>query len=162
MTPPCFECGKPSQYEHYVVPKSRGGRKTVPLCGRCHALALHSSKKKHGQLIKEGLARARARGVKIGRPENLTHAGQLKGGHVSARASVRRAVEEMSDVWLIAARMKAEGYTLRAIAAYLDREGFVTRQGKSWSAVQVKRVLDRHPIPGGEMKNGDADVSQGR
>ena len=34
----CFECGSPeSIHRHHVVPKSLGGRKTVPLCYLCHA-----------------------------------------------------------------------------------------------------------------------------
>jgi hypothetical protein len=33
--------------------------------------------------------------------------------------------------------------TLRSIAAQLDAEGYVTRQGKSWCATQVMRVLNR-------------------
>jgi len=35
----CFECGEPATSRHHVVPKSRGGTKTVPLCSRCHDMA---------------------------------------------------------------------------------------------------------------------------
>jgi len=35
----CFECGKPAVNDHHVVPQSKGGKKTVPLCSRCHQLA---------------------------------------------------------------------------------------------------------------------------
>ena len=34
----CFECGKPSEFNHHVVPVSSGGTKTVPLCAICHGL----------------------------------------------------------------------------------------------------------------------------
>jgi hypothetical protein len=32
----CFECGQDAGYEYYIVPKSLGGTKTVPLCEVCH------------------------------------------------------------------------------------------------------------------------------
>ena len=33
---PCFECGKPAEHNHHVIPQSKGGTKTVPLCIKCH------------------------------------------------------------------------------------------------------------------------------
>jgi DNA invertase Pin-like site-specific DNA recombinase len=96
-----------------------------------------------GERTRDALALLKARGVKLGTPENLTREAQLKGARASATASLQRAVEDMSDVAPIAARMKAEGHTLRSIAEHLDGEGYVTRQGKSWSATQVMRVLNR-------------------
>jgi len=35
----CFECGRQATNDHHVVPESRGGKRTVPLCDRCHRLA---------------------------------------------------------------------------------------------------------------------------
>ncbi|MBE6188769.1 MAG: HNH endonuclease [Rikenellaceae bacterium] len=32
----CFECGAPAVKEHYVVPRSLGGTKRVPLCWNCY------------------------------------------------------------------------------------------------------------------------------
>ena len=34
----CFECEKQAHHNHHVVPRSRGGRRTVPLCRKCHGL----------------------------------------------------------------------------------------------------------------------------
>ena len=45
------------------------------------------------------------------------------------------------------ARLRAEGMTLRAIADRLNVEGHTTATGKPWSAVQVKRALDRQTGP---------------
>ena len=71
---PCFECGNPSNHEHHVVPRVRGGIKTVPLCLQCHSLA-HSRNKNmsHPILIKEGLDKARARGIVGGRRISLDY-----------------------------------------------------------------------------------------
>jgi DNA invertase Pin-like site-specific DNA recombinase len=96
-----------------------------------------------GERTKEALQALKAKGVILGKPENLTYAGRLKGARKTALARTAKAVEDMSDVAPIAAEMKAAGRSLREIAAHLDAEGYVTRKGGSWSAVQVKRVLDR-------------------
>jgi len=37
--------------------------------------------------------------------------------------------------------LKAEGFTLQAIADELTAQGHVTRTGKAWGAVQVLRAL---------------------
>ena len=34
----CFECEKQAHHNHHVVPRSRGGKRTVPLCCKCHGL----------------------------------------------------------------------------------------------------------------------------
>lgn len=37
MSADCFECGEPATENHHVIPKSLGGKATVPLCSECHA-----------------------------------------------------------------------------------------------------------------------------
>ena len=32
----CFECGNPAEYQYHIIPKSLGGKKTVPLCKICN------------------------------------------------------------------------------------------------------------------------------
>jgi len=45
MTEACFECGATDGLQqHHVVPRSRGGTKTIPLCGECHGKAHHRDK----------------------------------------------------------------------------------------------------------------------
>jgi DNA invertase Pin-like site-specific DNA recombinase len=39
----CFECGNTADIEHHVIPRSKGGNKTVPLCNNCHSL-VHDAK----------------------------------------------------------------------------------------------------------------------
>lgn len=63
----CFECGRPAQHAHHVVPRSLGGTRTIPLCIDCHSI-VHGQLLAGTQLIKAGLLAARARGVKLGRP----------------------------------------------------------------------------------------------
>ncbi len=33
----CFECGDMTTFNHHVVPRSVGGKKTIKLCIKCHA-----------------------------------------------------------------------------------------------------------------------------
>ena len=69
----CFECNQPAHEDHHVVPQSRGGTKTVPLCSPCHG-KVHDAKRDNSiaQLTKEGMVRAKVNGTKsgkaIGRP----------------------------------------------------------------------------------------------
>ena len=88
---------------------------------------------------KAALAARKARGLKLGKPENLTLEARKKG----AAASRQRAVQDMRSVAAYAAALREQGLSLRAIAAQLDQHGFQTRRGGTWSPTQVKRVLDR-------------------
>jgi DNA invertase Pin-like site-specific DNA recombinase len=96
-----------------------------------------------GERTKEALAMLKAKGVKLGTPENLHQAGRIKGAHKAARNRTAKAIDEMADVAETAAKMRAEGLSLNAIARALNADGGVTRKGGSWSATQVKRVLNR-------------------
>ncbi len=62
----CVECGNEAHHDHHVVPKSKGGTFTVPLCTECHAKVHGRRAMACGELIKAGIARAKAEGKKIG------------------------------------------------------------------------------------------------
>jgi hypothetical protein len=63
----CFECGEPKQDMHHIIPKSKGGTKTIPLCAKCHGLVHGRDFVKHRQLHKEGVERAKLLGKYKGR-----------------------------------------------------------------------------------------------
>jgi DNA invertase Pin-like site-specific DNA recombinase len=105
---------------------------------------------------REALKILKARGVPLGaaRPEcrNLTAEARARGAGTAARNRVARAIDDQADIASIAAELRAGGASLRQIAAHLNAEGYPTRDGSEfdpatgkggWSAVQVKRVLDR-------------------
>ncbi len=71
----CFECGEPKKDMHHIVPKSKGGKKTIPLCAKCHGLVHDKDFVKHRQLQKEGVERAKKRGIYKGRKKGT---GQTK------------------------------------------------------------------------------------
>ena len=96
---------------------------------------------------KAALAAYKARGGVLGaaRPDGrrLTPEdgvrGREKAGEVR-RANARAAVADLAPLM---AELRAEGLSLRAIAARLNDEGHTTRWGAAWNPMQVARVLER-------------------
>lgn len=50
----CFECGRPADVDHHVIPRSKGGTKTVPLCNKCHSIVHDAKLISLGELISNG------------------------------------------------------------------------------------------------------------
>jgi hypothetical protein len=114
----CWECEKESAHlhDHHVVPRSRGGTKTVPLCQLCHSKAHHRNKSMStSQLTKEGLARRKAEGYILGAPPY----GYTKQNGVlieipEEQAIIARAVELRKGGMNIAAIARELGFTYRS------------------------------------------------
>lgn len=88
---------------------------------------------------KAALAAKKAQGVQLGNRTNLPEASRA-GGASTARAADAFA----ANVLPVIASIRAAGAdTLRAIAAELNTRRIETARGGEWSAVQVKRVLER-------------------
>jgi len=64
----CFECDSKADHAHHVVPHSRGGTRTIPLCEGCHGKAHGVGINNHRKLVKEGIERAKQKGRPLGRP----------------------------------------------------------------------------------------------
>jgi DNA invertase Pin-like site-specific DNA recombinase len=62
---------------------------------------------------------------------------------IGAARNAREAVDAYATLLPAIQRMRAEGKTLRDVADHLNAQGETTRNGADWSAVQVKRILDR-------------------
>lgn len=92
---------------------------------------------------KAALAARKARGLTLGKPENLTQEAREAG----AAATRAAAVSAMRTAAAYSHNLRGQGRSLREIAAQLQAHGFRTRQGGDWSAVQVKRLLDRQAQP---------------
>jgi DNA invertase Pin-like site-specific DNA recombinase len=93
------------------------------------------------QRTKAALGAAKARGVKLGTPANLSNqlGGRAKGSATMAAKAAKRA----ADLLPLILPMKAGGASLRQIAEGLNRCGVPAPRGGDWSAVAVKRILDR-------------------
>jgi len=117
---PCFECGKPSSRKYYVVPKQRGGTKSVPLCASCLGL----TRSDMATLTKEALAKAKERGVQLGRAP-------LPADALALRAQ----------------KMRTSGMTRQAIADTLNAEGVPTlRDAERWTPSTVRGLLSRSAL----------------
>ena len=103
--------------------------------------------KRISERTRAALAAYRARGGLLGaaRPDGrrLTPELGVKGrarAREVQRAAVAAAYADLADDL---ATLRAEGLSLRAIAARLNADGHTTRRGQPWNPVQVARVLGR-------------------
>ena len=89
---------------------------------------------------KAALVAAKARGVRLGKPENLSNqeAGQMRGRMQQARQAGKR----FKDLAPVISAMRAEGaVSLRQIAAALNVRGIPAARGGTWSVALMRRVL---------------------
>ena len=131
----CFECDAIAEHDHHVIPKSRGGKKTVPLCVRCHSKA-HGKKMAHNRLTKDALLAKKRRGERTG---------QVPFGYKLAADGVRLEPnrDQLKAVKLMK-QMRRDGFALREIASRMKVIGVLTAKGKSdWSHSSILSVIER-------------------
>jgi hypothetical protein len=141
-TEACWECGKNEEvHYHHVVPRSKGGTRTLPLCLECHG-KVHNKKMHSSELVKASYARRRKQnpGVKFG-----ADAAQIK-KMVEASAIVRteQAIEFEQMVIHYDLILNQDGYkTQQQKCDRLNELGIKTRTGKLWSQPGFNRTLKR-------------------
>ena len=88
---------------------------------------------------KAGLASARARGVRLGKPENLA-----RGNHAAARLHASRAQAVAVRMRPVIEALRDSGVrSATGIAAQLNQRGYVTDRGCGWHSATVVRLLRR-------------------
>ena len=92
---------------------------------------------------RKALAAARARGVKLGNPDNLTPEAQRKGLERAQVARIAQADKFAQEVGDRIRELRGEGLSLRDIAQRLNQEHVLTARGKQWTATAVRNVLVR-------------------
>ena len=129
----CWECGcKSETHDHHVVPKSRGGIRTVPLCLECHSKAHHRKGNMSTPALTSAALRAKvARGEHVGRPR---YGWRVEDGELVA-------IEAEQTVIRKAAQLRAQGLTLRAVSAALADSGMVSRTGRPFGPSQVRSMV---------------------
>jgi DNA invertase Pin-like site-specific DNA recombinase len=92
---------------------------------------------------KADLAAAKARGVTLGNPQNLTNSARIKGSAAASRSRAQRTDQRVQDLAPIIHEAKANGATsLRDLARVLNKRGIPTARGGQWTT-QVSRLLER-------------------
>lgn len=107
------------------------------------ALVAEEERKAISRRTKEALAAAKARGVRLGNPKNLTSAAADRGRAAGVAAIKSRAGNFAKERIDRINHLKAEGKSLNGIARILNQEGILSARGKtnSWTARSVLNVI---------------------
>ena len=139
MIEKCFECGEVATERHHVIPRSKGGTKTVPLCQKCHGLVHGMKRLNISELTKAAL---NARKEKVGEWRKGYKFSDQERGEAAAKVTAKAATNKNTMLAKgYAKRLQADGLTLEAIAARLNTEGHKAPHGGTFAKIQVKRLL---------------------
>lgn len=141
----CANCGQTATQAHHVVPLVLGGfdklSNLVALCEECHEKVHGIKLRNHSELTREGMKKAKARGVKLGGWRGHRFGGlhpHLVGLNDAKKERVKEEAEALAPLLL---PLRREGKSLRAMAEHLNRVGVKTRTGKAFYATKVGRLL---------------------
>ena len=96
---------------------------------------------------RDALAAAKARGVRLGNPDNLDNRARAKGTAVSASLRRAKADRRTEVLWPTLYKLKQRGLGLTGMAGELNALGILPPRGGRWSATQVARVVNRARPP---------------
>lgn len=130
----CFECSKPAQHLHHVVPRSCGGTKTLPLCEQCHGLVHDKQFMSISALTSSAMQHMKAEGRFTGNAPYGWQAGA--DGHLVESEAEQRVLSMVSHY-------RAQGLSVRKIASTLAELGFRSRVGKPLHFQSVARMAGR-------------------
>ncbi len=94
---------------------------------------------------KAALQAAKAKGIKLGKPENATPEGRSKGIASSLEVRQKKADKFSVEMKPIVMGLQEQGMSLRQIAEQLNERSILTSRGKKskWTPTAVKNVIDR-------------------
>lgn len=144
LGPKCNFCDSIAGLElHHIIPRSLGGtdgaNNLITVCNDHHAI-LHGMKQRGNisALTKNGLAKAKSRGVVLGNPTNLATASGL-----GAKANSAKADAFAEQMRVTISRMLDSGMSFRNIAAELNANGTRTARNGLWAAGTISRIVTR-------------------
>ena len=132
-----FVAGLMAQRVPFIVAEL--GADADPFMLHLYAALAEKERSLIAQRTRDGLAAAKANGKQLGNRTNLAEA-QAVGRQVVADQARQRAENVLPVIREI---QNAGCSTLREIAEALNRRGIQTARGAEWTAMAVKRVMDR-------------------
>jgi DNA invertase Pin-like site-specific DNA recombinase len=132
----CFECGEKADVEHHVIPRSKGGNKTVPLCNNCHSL-VHDAKlfstaalSLHGKEIVKRLKNQQKIIEMFLGGEQISKIAKAIG---IGRAAVYNILEEHGLY-----KNEGKGCEIKVTPNFLDKIKDMREEGSSWEDIEDK------------------------
>ena len=133
-TCPCCHTEVDTLHKHHILPKVLGGvdaeSNIINCCEQCHGKIHGRDMMHHSYLTREGLRKARERGVKLGgaRPNN-----QARHDAVKALADARaKEIKPMIEQY------RNDGLSYRKIADKLNEANIPTAQDGKWYGTTVR------------------------
>ena len=130
----CFECGtKEDIQNHHVVPRIKGGKKTIPLCNICHGIVhgrkngIHKNPLTMSELVKEGQKKAREKGIYIGRPNGSK---ETKDKFFSKHTEIIKLISKGYSQRLIANKLNVSPKTIRKVKNIMIEKGMKISSNK--------------------------------
>lgn len=120
----------------------------TPLTIHILAAVAEDEAKRISQRTKDALAQAKLRGVKLGQANPVTRAksqgktGWRKGSEQAKVARKERVDRIYGAILPIARILRDRGASFQEIANALNKEGYTTSQGKSWSKAVICRIFN--------------------
>jgi hypothetical protein len=138
----CFECDSDNNIiQHHIVPRSKGGIRTISLCQICHD-KVHDITYRNisiSELTKKGLIKAKKKGVKLGNPNPKKSVKLMNKGAYEAK------IKHHTYIYNIIKPMLPS--TLQQLCNYLNDNDIVTKTQKGvWKPAQIRNVLTTFKI----------------
>ena len=131
----CFECEKAEDqiemHDHHIVPKSKGGTKTISLCCVCHGLVHGKRDMNIGELTKGAMQTL----IK----KNKTTGKVPYGFRADFEGKLYKNREEILTLIQIE-DCRNQGLSFRKIVSFLNDQGTLNRQGRVWNVYLVHTV----------------------
>lgn len=140
----CFECETTKDLqEHHVVPRLRGGTKTVTLCYQCHMKAHGRSGKgqDHRQLTKQGMERALEKRREVDPDFRWGRKTFTKEDIEKMTKQRKERADKRALRWKpMITKLYNELGSYNKVANELNKQGIKTERGKRWHATTVRDI----------------------